>query len=60
MINKLYLGGKIKNLSILFNAVKTNSMSYGYSYGHGYGDGHGYYDENDEGIKKFWSKKKES
>lgn len=43
-VNDLYEQGKLKNLSVLFNAVKFDSTSYGYSYGYGYG--YGYYEED--------------
>jgi len=49
-IGQLYKEGKLKNSSVLFNAVKSGSKSYGYGYGYGYG----YYDE---GPKKGFFKR---
>ena len=43
-VNDLYEEGKMKNLSVLFNAVKYDASRYGYSYGYGYG--YGYYDSD--------------
>jgi tyrosine-protein kinase Etk/Wzc len=40
-IAQLYKEGKLKNASILFNAVKAGGSAYGYGYGYGYG----YYEE---------------
>lgn len=45
-VNDLYEEGKMKNLSVLFNAVKYDASRYGYSYGYGYG--YGYYDSDDQ------------
>ncbi|MFT4680504.1 MAG: tyrosine-protein kinase Etk/Wzc [Granulosicoccus sp.] len=45
-VNDLYKESKMKNLSILFNAVKYDASRYGYSYGYGYG--YGYYDSDDQ------------
>jgi len=53
IINKLYEDGKIKNLSIILNAVRVGSMPYAGSYGYGYGHGYGYYEEG-EGNRS-WS-----
>lgn len=41
---ELYLAGKITNISILLNDLKTRRSDYGYGYGYGYG----YYDEREE------------
>ena len=54
IINKLYEDGKIKNLSIIFNAVRVGSMPYAGSYGYGYGHGYGYYEE-DKGSRSWLS-----
>lgn len=35
-IGQLYKEGKLKNSSVLFNAVKSSGTSYGYGYGYGY------------------------
>lgn len=37
-IDRIYREGKIKNLCIIFNAVKNDSVSYGYGYGNSYGN----------------------
>jgi tyrosine-protein kinase Etk/Wzc len=55
IVNKLYSDNRIKNLSILFNAVRSGTMAHGGSYGYGYGRGYGYYDE-DKGQKSFFSR----
>jgi capsular exopolysaccharide synthesis family protein len=55
IINKLYEDGKIKNLSIIFNAVRVGSMPFAGSYGYGYGHGYGYYEE-DKGSRTLLSK----
>lgn len=47
-IGQLYKEGKLKNASVLFNAVKIGNSSYGYGYGYGYG----YYEE-DKKNKRF-------
>jgi len=48
-INKLYLEGKISNVSIILNAIKAGNRNYGYGYeyAYGYGYGYGYYEEDD-------------
>jgi len=43
-IAQLYKEGKLKNASILFNAVKARGSAYGYGYGYGYG----YYEEENK------------
>lgn len=48
-IGQLYKEGKLKNASVLFNAVKAGVAGYGYGYGYGYGSG--YYEED---AKKGW------
>jgi tyrosine-protein kinase Etk/Wzc len=59
-INKLYEEGKIKNLGIVFNAVKDSSSGYGYGYGYGYG-GYGYGEEHEDKkknkLQRIFSKK---
>jgi Mrp family chromosome partitioning ATPase len=62
MINELYVEGKLKNFSVLFNDIDYKSgagTTYGggYLYGMGYsGYGYGYYHE-DNGKKRFWKKR---
>lgn len=51
MVNELYLDGKLKNFSVLFNDIelimKRKSIYGGYVYGLGYGGyGYGYYEED--------------
>jgi len=43
-INQLYKEERIKNPSIIFNAVKLSGLGYGLGYGYGYG--YGYYEED--------------
>ncbi len=61
-INKLYNEGKIKNVSIILNAIKAGNRSYGYgyeyAYGYGYGYGYGYYEDDGEKRGVFSSLKK--
>lgn len=55
-----YSVGSIKNISILYNDLKTSSH-YGYGYGYDYGYGSGYYDDNMPKKKKgLWSSLKNS
>ncbi len=66
-INYLYEEKKIKNISVVLNAVEITSSkygygykgygysNYGYGYGYGYGFGYGYYSyEEQEKTKKSW------
>ncbi len=43
-VGQLYKEGKLKNASVLFNAVKVGGAAYGY----GYGYGQGYYEEEEK------------
>lgn len=55
-INKLIHFNKIKNLSVILNAVsKHSSNQYGYG-GYGYGYGYGYYDDESKLGKNIFSK----
>lgn len=64
MINELYVEGKLKNFSVLFNDIifqkKANGYGSGYLYGMGYsGYGYGYYQE-DNRKKNFWKRIRKS
>lgn len=61
--DELYKNGKLKNASLLFNAVKVNHSRYGFNAGYGYGyaygagSANGYYDD-EPAEKSGWSKLK--
>jgi capsular exopolysaccharide synthesis family protein len=65
MINELYLEGKLRNFTVLFNDIELNRKggAYygGYLYGMGYsGYGYGYYQEDQQDNRLFRRKKSRS
>jgi capsular exopolysaccharide synthesis family protein len=63
MINELYVEGKLKNFTVLFNDIEVNKKRGGYYggylYGMGYsGYGYGYYQEDHKKAKKWLPTKK--
>jgi hypothetical protein len=62
MVNNLYIEGKIKPMSVIFNDIQLRKRGYGYYggyiYGMGYGGyGYGYYDEDHKQSKNPFKKK---
>jgi len=59
-VERLITESKVKNLSVVFNGVDTDSMfgnGYNYGYGYAYNYGYGYYDEESTSEEKtFWQR----
>jgi capsular exopolysaccharide synthesis family protein len=51
-IDDFYKQGKIKNVSLFLNDIKSKLSTYGYNYGYGYG--YGYYDDDTANGTGFW------
>ncbi len=60
-VEELYNQKKLKNLAVIFNAVKRRNTGYGYNsgYGYGYGAQYGSYFEDEADNKGFFAKWKQ-